>query len=149
MFINQERLFKIGVSLSQQLVAYLYRVIPYAGIQHASYDYFKRGFMSYNSKRHASNTSGVEKESFVSSKLSHTQTIVAGSLAGGLSVLCTYPLDIVRARLVVQEGKLGRGGLMDAMVSMYRAGVSVQCYVRFKHIWLIVHAGYQTRLDRF
>lgn len=94
--------------------------MPYAGIQHSSFDFFRRLLNNYNEKQYTMN----EEEHYLPGSLSKTQLVFAGSLAGGLSVLCTYPLDILRARLVVQQGKTNEG-IATVFKGMYqRHGIS-------------------------
>lgn len=93
------------------------RVVPYAGVQHSSFDYFRRRFHAYNyaqAEKHGFSYTRSEM-----TKLSNLQLISAGSLAGGLSLVMAYPIDIVRARYMVQQGK-GQTNLIDAVRSMYR-----------------------------
>ena len=64
--------------------AMMVRIFPYAAIQFMSYEQYKR----------------VLKPRFRSG--THTHKFVAGSLTGITAVSCTYPLDVVRARLAYQ-----------------------------------------------
>lgn len=80
--------------------ATILRVMPYAGIQHSSFDVFRSRIMQWNATHRRRDET---KDDHLPGRLSKCQMVVAGSLAGGLSVVCTYPLDILRARLVVQQ----------------------------------------------
>ena len=91
--------------------------MPYAGIQHSSFDYFRRQLRKRNE-----DLASVQQHS--DSHLSNKQLVLAGSLAGGLSVVCTYPLDILRARLVVQQGNQPSLGLLHTFIKTYREQVS-------------------------
>ncbi|GLE01089.1 hypothetical protein PINS_up009902 [Pythium insidiosum] len=93
------------------------RVVPYAGVQHSSFDFFRRQFHAYNYKHidPSHNQSGRDPN-----KLSNMQLVTAGSLAGGLSLTIAYPLDIVRARFMVQQGKHKYTSLYQAVLEMYR-----------------------------
>ncbi|KAJ8311566.1 hypothetical protein KUTeg_010921 [Tegillarca granosa] len=62
------------------------RIIPYASIQYAAHEQYKRLFLK---------KSGQEKH------LNKKLRFLAGSLAGVTSVSFTYPLDMVRARMAV------------------------------------------------
>lgn len=42
-------------------------------------------------------------------RLTAVERLLAGAAAGATSVLCTYPLDVVRARFAVQVSKGGGG----------------------------------------
>ena len=64
--------------------ATLLRVIPYAGIQYAAYEQIKR---------------------FVGDKQGPLKRFISGAMAGAISVSCTYPLDLLRARLAVKRGR--------------------------------------------
>ena len=92
--------------------------MPYAGIQHSSFDYFRRQFRKRNEDLTSDERHG-------DSGLSNKQLVLAGSLAGGLSVVCTYPLDILRARLVVQQGNQPSLGLLQTFIKTYREHVSM------------------------
>ena len=71
------------------------RVFPYAGIQFAAFDVYKR----------------------LLGKGSSLQKLLAGSAAGATAVILTYPLDLIRARLAVRmsEGRLNRAAWNDAI----------------------------------
>lgn len=64
--------------------AMMVRIFPYAAIQFMSYEQFKH----------------LLKPHFKAS--SHSYKLLAGSLTGITAVTCTYPLDVVRARLAYQ-----------------------------------------------
>lgn len=64
--------------------AMMVRIFPYAAIQFMSYEQYKRLL-----KRHFSSDG-------------HGYKLVAGSMTGITAVTCTYPLDMVRARLAYQ-----------------------------------------------
>ncbi|GMF18069.1 unnamed protein product [Phytophthora lilii] len=90
------------------------RVIPYAGLQHSGFDFFRHKFHAYNFRK-------AEKEGSAEiPKLSNLQLVTAGSLAGGLSLIVAYPLDIVRARYMVQMGKHRYTSIYEAVVTMYK-----------------------------
>lgn len=90
------------------------RVVPYAGLQHSGFDYFRRKFHAHNYRQ------AEKKGDHQLQKLSNMQLVAAGSLAGALSLVVAYPLDIVRARYMVQHGKLKYNSVYEAVVSMYR-----------------------------
>jgi len=62
------------------------RIFPYAAIQFMSYEQYKKIIIGENKPKEAM-------------PLSH---LVCGSLAGASATLCTYPLDLMRARLASQ-----------------------------------------------
>ncbi|CCI46670.1 unnamed protein product [Albugo candida] len=88
------------------------RVVPYAGVQHSSFDLFRRKFHAHNTKHY-----GMHSDS----KLSNWQLAAAGSLSGGLSLMIAYPLDIIRARYAVQQGMHQYRSLFEAIEAMYKA----------------------------
>lgn len=74
-------------SLWRGHTASLIRVIPYSSIQLSAHDVVKRFFQNQTN----------EKE------LKPHLRVLSGSIAGGVSVMCTYPLDLLRARLAVDK----------------------------------------------
>lgn len=90
------------------------RVVPYAGLQHSGFDYFRRKFHAYNYQQ------AEKKGDHQLQKLSNVQLVAAGSLAGALSLVVAYPLDIVRARYMVQHGKHKYNSVYEAVVAMYK-----------------------------
>ncbi|KAE8877187.1 hypothetical protein PF005_g12122 [Phytophthora fragariae] len=99
------------------------RVIPYAGLQHSGFDFFRHKFHAYNFRK-------AEREGSAEvPKLSNLQLVTAGSLAGGLSLTVAYPLDIVRARYMVQMGKHRYTSIYEAVVTMYKVE-GVRCFSR-------------------
>ncbi|OZJ04525.1 hypothetical protein BZG36_03986 [Bifiguratus adelaidae] len=73
------------------------RIVPYSAMQFAAYEQFKLLLMEPGKK-----------------ELDTPRRLTAGALAGIVSVICTYPLDITRTRLAVQsatlKGNLAEGG---------------------------------------
>jgi hypothetical protein len=96
--------------------AQLLRVFPYAGIQFMCYDFYKGKIRKLSG---ASSSAGT-------SHFPAVENLLSGAFAGATSVLITYPLDCLRARLAVEEGKVSRfAGLGDAIKTMYaKEGVS-------------------------
>lgn len=80
------------------------RVFPYAALQFAVFERMKPILQDENQQ------------------LSSLKKLVGGSTAGVVSVLFTYPLDFVRARLTVQGGLSSTqySGIMDALRGTYR-----------------------------
>jgi len=62
------------------------RIFPYAAVQFCAYEQFSKMFKTLNK----------------GGAMSPIQHVMAGSSAGAISVLCTYPLDLARARLAVE-----------------------------------------------
>jgi len=77
------------------------RIFPYAAVQFTSYEFYKSNlFRLYPNA--GSSLAGL-----------------AGSMAGITSVLCTFPLDTVRARLAYQTDRKYRG-IAHAFMSIYK-----------------------------
>ncbi|KAL3876774.1 hypothetical protein ACJMK2_034570 [Sinanodonta woodiana] len=75
------------------------RIFPYASIQFFSYEQYKKIFKLLTSQPHP-----------------HMDKLVSGSMAGLTAVLCTYPLDMVRARLAFQtKGEYIHDGLVGTV----------------------------------
>ena len=74
--------------------ATMIRVFPYSGVQFMVYDRCKLYFLH----KHAN-----ERNEQVERKygLSPVESLVSGMIAGCVSVVCTYPLDLTRAQLAV------------------------------------------------
>lgn len=66
------------------------RIVPYSAVQFAAYERFKNLLVLPETN-----------------ELNTPRRLMAGALAGITSVVCTYPLDIVRTRLSVQSANLG------------------------------------------
>lgn len=74
--------------------AMMVRIFPYGAIQFVAYEWFH----------------GITQ-----------QKMMSGSLAGMSAVICTYPLDVVRARLAFQvKGQLLYKGILHAGVSIWQ-----------------------------
>jgi hypothetical protein len=63
------------------------RVSPYAGLNYAVHDFSESSFKTYLSAE----------------QLPYTYKFAAGAIAGGVSTLLTYPLDVLRVRLALGE----------------------------------------------
>uniref|UniRef100_A0A7S1BE39 Mitochondrial carrier protein n=1 Tax=Corethron hystrix TaxID=216773 RepID=A0A7S1BE39_9STRA len=81
-------------------------VFPYAGIQFMTFDFIKKRFVSEGHKNH----------------MTGAESFFAGSTAGVISVICTYPLDLTRAQLaVIKKKKTGHNrGFLNVIVNTYR-----------------------------
>ncbi|XP_062375642.1 graves disease carrier protein [Sardina pilchardus] len=82
--------------------AMMVRIFPYGAIQFMAFDNYKK---------------------FLSKRLGisgHIHRLLAGSLAGMTAVICTYPLDVVRARLAFQVTGYHRyTGIANAFQTIY------------------------------
>jgi solute carrier family 25 phosphate transporter 23/24/25/41 len=63
------------------------RIAPYSAIQFSSYERYKTEFLARNPTQN---------------HLTPVQNLIAGGMAGVTSLLCTYPLDLIRSRLTIQ-----------------------------------------------
>ncbi|KAL7663054.1 Mitochondrial carrier protein [[Candida] zeylanoides] len=75
------------------------RIFPYSAVQYSVFEQCKRWLR------------GARADNTV------VERLVSGSVAGIISVACTYPLDLVRARITVQTAslkRLNRGKLAEA-----------------------------------
>ncbi|QEU60494.1 hypothetical protein KDRO_D01810 [Kluyveromyces lactis] len=71
------------------------RIFPYSAVQFVVYEWCKKHIF------HVDGTVGKEQ-------LLNWQRLSAGALCGGMSVLATYPLDLVRTRLSIQTANLAK-----------------------------------------
>lgn len=116
--------------------AQMLRVYPYSGIQLSSFDQYSKLLLAEKralAKLHVSHGAAVSQGSAPSAstgsaghktmQLSPHERVIAGAAAGATSVACTYPLDLMRARLAVQREVAGGDrryrGLAHAFKSMY------------------------------
>lgn len=83
--------------------AMMVRIFPYGAIQFMAFDKYKK---LLNTKIGISG---------------HIHRLMAGSMAGMTAVICTYPLDVVRARLAFQvTGDHRYSGIANVFQSIYR-----------------------------
>ncbi|SCV04108.1 LAMI_0H13476g1_1 [Lachancea mirantina] len=75
------------------------RIFPYSAVQFVVYEACKRQVFRVD---------GSAAGAAVKVQLENWQRLFAGALCGGCSVLATYPLDLVRARLSIQTANLAR-----------------------------------------
>ena len=66
------------------------RIVPYAALHYMAYEEYRRWIIL----------------GFPNVKQGPVLDLVAGSIAGGTAVICTYPLDLVRTKLAYQVGIL-------------------------------------------
>ncbi|KAF1375723.1 hypothetical protein PFLUV_G00223150 [Perca fluviatilis] len=82
--------------------AMMVRIFPYGAIQFMSFDKYKKL---------------LSKKIGISG---HIHRLVAGSMAGMTAVICTYPLDVIRARLAFQvTGEHRYTGIANAFHTIY------------------------------
>ena len=83
-------------------------ILPYSGVQLMSYDQFKMLILRRR-KGDGKLRSPIEQD-----RLSPVEKIAAGACAGATSVMVTYPLDLIRARLAVQRSNSEYNGIVKA-----------------------------------
>ncbi|XP_034148766.1 graves disease carrier protein isoform X1 [Esox lucius] len=82
--------------------AMMVRIFPYGAIQFMAFDKYKKV---------------LSKQLGISG---HIHRLMAGSLAGMTAVICTYPLDVIRARLAYQvKGHHRYTGIANAFQTIY------------------------------
>jgi hypothetical protein len=64
------------------------RIVPYAALHYMAYEEYRRWIIL----------------GFPNIEQGPVLDLVAGSIAGGTAVICTYPLDLVRTKLAYQVG---------------------------------------------
>ena len=104
--------------------AQVLRIYPYSGIQLACFDLFSRLIVAERrALRDWGEGSSGERKDGADVLMTPLDRVLAGSLAGAVSVVVTYPLDLMRARLAVQHatpnGALRYRGLAHAFLSMH------------------------------
>lgn len=86
------------------------RVLPYSGIQLSSFDIYKRSILQMRGQA-------------VDGRLAGKDKVLAGAMAGATSVMATYPLDLMRARLAVQRRTRKYTGIVNAFRTMVQEEV--------------------------
>jgi len=81
------------------------RIFPYAAIQFFTYENIKKLLNQKSQKNQWVITVG---------------NLTAGGIAGAASVICTYPLDLVRVQLAIAVKKKQYNGVIDCIVTIYR-----------------------------
>ncbi|CAL8298695.1 unnamed protein product [Merluccius merluccius] len=93
--------------------AMMVRIFPYGAIQFMAFD---------NYKKLLSKRLGIS---------GHIHHLMAGSMAGITAVICTYPLDVVRARLAFQvKGDQRYTGIINAFQTIYHKEGGVPGFYR-------------------
>ncbi|XP_070801735.1 solute carrier family 25 member 16 isoform X3 [Pituophis catenifer annectens] len=93
--------------------AMMIRIFPYGAIQFTAFGQYKKVIK---------NRLGIS---------SHIHRLMAGSLAGITAVICTYPLDMVRARLAFQvKGDHTYRGIIHAFKTIYSKEGGMQGFYR-------------------
>ncbi|KAJ8361505.1 hypothetical protein SKAU_G00180300 [Synaphobranchus kaupii] len=93
--------------------AMMVRIFPYGAIQFMAFDNYKKI---------------LRKRLGISG---HIHRLMAGSLAGMTAVICTYPLDVIRARLAFQvTGEHRYTGIVNAFQTIYQKEGGVSGFYR-------------------
>jgi len=99
------------------------RIAPYSAVQFSTYEFFKSALIS-SSSDHTIDT---------------PRRLLAGALAGIAAVGSTYPLDLVRSRLSVENASLGMKdgrqnkkstGILKMLVRVYKEEGGVRALYR-------------------
>lgn len=128
--------------------ATMLRVIPYAAITYASFDFYHGRLRAAFARKNADGSPDEAR--------AVTLRFISGSLAGATSTTCTYPLDLMRARFAARSSSGKRrfpsyrvafqeatakqgvwslyGGLFPTLVGIVPyAGCSFACFESFKY----------------
>jgi len=114
-------------------VATLIRVFPYSGIQFMVFDRIKMHFLTVQepngAKQHwllaDQETPRVTKRATRPTGLTPLESLISGSMAGAVSVMLTYPLDLTRAQLAVlkkRKVKDRSGSFVSVLTRNYTEG---------------------------
>lgn len=103
------------------------RIVPYAALHFMVYEQYRCWILN--------NCSSLGTGPFID--------LLAGSAAGGTAVLCTYPLDLARAKLAYQVRFLDHGSLVSEwMCQLFITNIQITChlyYLRWKPLgWLLL-----------
>ena len=115
--------------------ATMVRVFPYAGTQFMIFDWWKTVFLEGRKEGTIGRMSNEKNSEWYGNKnqLSAVESLIAGSCAGAVSAIITYPLDITRAQLAVQKRNSGSGagammpsrGFVHALTGNYNKNVRI------------------------
>ncbi|XP_078063270.1 solute carrier family 25 member 16 [Mustelus asterias] len=93
--------------------AMMVRIFPYGAIQFTAFDRYRKLLIG---------KLGIS---------GHIHRLMAGSMAGMTAVICTYPLDMIRARLAFQvKGEHRYAGIIDAFRVIYTQEGGFQGFYR-------------------
>lgn len=104
-------------------LATMMRIFPYSGIQFMVFDRIKRYYLGHHKQNLTNSDKEVQREAQNRKfGLTATESLIGGMIAGSVSVLCTYPLDLSRAQLAVIKKHKHRAnmGLYDVLQGNYR-----------------------------
>ncbi|CAI5756445.1 unnamed protein product [Candida verbasci] len=82
------------------------RIFPYSAVQFAVFEKFKHIMLNYRPR--------------IGNELNGFERLISGSIAGIVSVVVTYPLDLIRARITVQTASLKKLNKLDKPLSVWQ-----------------------------
>ena len=103
--------------------ATMIRVFPYSGIQFTVYDRCKTHFLrKHEQDRHSAGLSNDSESARRNWGLSPLESLSSGMLAGTISVILTYPLDLTRAQMAVvkRHRNAPNRGFMGVITDNYK-----------------------------
>ena len=109
-------------------LATLVRVFPYSGIQFSVFSQCKMFFLKEQRLQYQQ-LDGTASHSHKSWGLTPMQSLVSGMVAGAVSVICTYPLDLARAQLAVlrkHKHDSGTLGFKEVFIKNYTQGGGIR-----------------------
>jgi solute carrier family 25 protein 42 len=95
--------------------AMMVRVVPYAAVQYMVYEQLKTVSLQHRIERMSAAEVDAHKGQVIHIK--PLDRFVNGSIAGAVSVIVTYPLDLLRARFAVRRGRIEKP---LSLLEMYR-----------------------------
>jgi solute carrier family 25, member 42 len=113
------------------------RVFPYAGMQFFSFDVYSLFLKNTRPKQHQSIVPTYWRL--------QGERLISGALAGATSVVFTYPLDLIRARMAVQMSSKGeRIGLVKTFRTILNEGGSYSFFRGIKPtlLGILPYAGF-------
>jgi hypothetical protein len=96
-------------------LATMLRVFPYAGIQFMVFDYLKQWMLQEQHQELQTQSRNHDRKY----GLSPIESLFSGMIAGTVSVICTYPLDLTRTQLAVLSRKTNHQGFVSVLTENY------------------------------
>lgn len=82
------------------------RIVPYSAVQFSAYTILKSNIIAYHTPSADDTAAAAAAAAASQYQLTALERLAAGCLAGSISVVATYPLDIVRTRLSIQTASI-------------------------------------------
>jgi hypothetical protein len=95
--------------------ATMLRVFPYAGVQFMVFDYIKQWMLQEQHQELQTQARDHDRKY----GLSPLESLFSGMIAGTVSVICTYPLDLTRTQLAVLSRKTNHQGFVSVLTENY------------------------------